>query len=416
MKKSALEIKAIIRNKLETSDLILWGYTDTAKEFYQENKERYHISGCVTEQRKHPEYLDEEQTIPIVEWEKYVSGDKDYVIIFASPFVPVENQILASGLQIFEEYVDANLMKAVLSDKKIAIIAGACQVAVISYFLKQLPCFTDEYQSFSFSTHHWKSRWSLKSLSYLKNLCDVYICMKHEEGNIKYFSPDELPETCKIITVPYILSRLYWPQMKPNWEKALNEYYMQDRSVIGHGPFEYGDSNINRMMREGKDVEEIVRTLTSDDFYPEERVQTHIDSALRILEYTEDECDVKVSRYIRENYKDRMLYWDMAHPDHQIIWEIILQLLDVLRIDVSEELRRQIRNNEVNMPSYDRHCTVVPVYPSVAKHMGLHWWEGIDMKYDVRFYDGIRRLTFEEYIRSYYDVCSKFMDIFEAWK
>lgn len=411
MKRDALEIKSIIKRKLESSNLILWGYTDTAKEFYKENKGRYHISGCVTEQREYPEYLDEEQTLPIMEWDKYVSGDKDYVVVFASPFVHIENQILASGLQIFEEYVDANLMKAVLSDKKIAIIAGACQVAVISDFLMQLPCFTDEYQSFHFPTHHWKSRWSLKSISYLKNLCDVYICMKHEEENIMYFSPEELPETCKIITVPYIPSRLYWPQMKPNWDKALNEYYIK---IKGHGPFEYGDSNINRMMREGKNVEEIIQELTSDNFYSEEQVQTHIDSALRILEYTEEDCDVKVSKYIRENYKDRMLYWDMAHPDHQIIWEIILQLLDILRIDVSEELRRSLRDNEVYVPSYDKHCTVVPVYPSVAKHMGLNWWEE-DMRYEITFYNGIKYLTFEEYIRAYYSVCSKFKGIMEEW-
>lgn len=414
MKKNALEIKAIIKNKLETSDLILWGYTDAVKEFYQENKERYHISGCVTEQRKHPEYLDEEQTIPIVEWEKYVSGDKDYVIVFASPYVHIENQIQTSGLKIFEEYVDVDLMKAVLSDKKVAFIAGACQVAAIWDFMQQLPCFTDEYQSFRFSTHYWRSRWSLKLHSYVKNMCDVYICMKHEEENIKYFSSEELPETCKIITVPYIPSRLYWPQMKPNWDKALNEYFMKDRTNTQHGPFEYGDSNINRMMREGKDVEEIVQALTSDSFYSEEQVQMHIDSSLRILEYTEEDCDVKVSKYIRENYKDRMLYWDMAHPDHQIVWEIILQILDMLRIDVSDELRRQFHNNEVYVPSYDRHCTVVPVYPSVAKHMGLNWWRE-DMKYDVNFYGGVRSLTFEEYIRAYYSVCSKFKEIKEEW-
>lgn len=415
MKKDALEIKAIIKNKLETSDLILWGYTDTAKEFYKDNKERFRICGCVTEQRKHPEYLDEEQTIPIVEWDKYVVGDKDYVIVFASPFVHIENQILASGLQIFEEYVDAHLLKAVLSDKKIAIISGGCQIAAICDFIQQLPCFTDEYQSFRFSTHRWKSRWSLKSLSYLKNLCDVYICMRHEEEDIKFFSPEELPESCKIITVPFILARLCWPQMKSGWKKALNEYFMKDRSTTHHGPFEYGDNNINRMMREGKDVDEIVQALTSYDFYSEEQVQMHIDAVLRILEYEENGCDVKIAQYVRENYRNKMLYRDLAHPEHCVIWEVILQLLDILQIDVSEEVRRQIRNNEVYVPSYDRHCTQVPVYPSVAKHMGLNWWKE-DMRYDVTFYGGVRSLTFEEYIRSYYAVCSKFMGVLEAWK
>lgn len=414
MKKDALEIKTLIKNKLETGNLILWGYADAAKAFYRENRERYHISGCVTEQRQHPQFFDDEQKIPIIAWEEYEYREGDYVVVFASPFIHIENQILASGLKIFEEYVDADLMKAVLSDKKIAIIAGACQVAVVCDFLKELSCFTDEYQCFRISTHYWKSRWSLKSLSYLKNLCDVYICMKHEEDDIKFFSPEELPETCKIITIPYALSRLYWPQMKFGWKNSLNEYFLKDTRTAQHGPFEYGDSNINRMIREGKSVDEIIEELTSDNFYSEEQVQMHIDTVLRILEYAEDGCDIKISQFVRGNYRKKMLYWDMAHTSHTIVWEVIRQVLDILQIKMSEEEQAQIKDNKVIVPTYERHCTEVPVYPSVARRLGLEWWQE-DMQYDVHFYNGIKKLTFEEYIRAYYSICSKYKEIMETW-
>ncbi|MCH5275684.1 MAG: hypothetical protein J1E65_07575 [Lachnospiraceae bacterium] len=415
MKRSMLELKETVRKKLEASNVVLWGYQDEAISFYREYKERFHITACVTEQKHHPSFLAVEEEIPIVEWKEYEGNGQDYIVICASPFPLVENQILASGLRIFEEYIDSNLAKAILSDKKIAIIAGACQVAVISDFLKEVKCFTDEYQCFRFLSHRWASRWSQKSICYLKNFCDVYICMKHEEDDIKFFSPEELPENCKIITIPYALLRLYWPQIKAGWKKALNEYFIHHEKPMGHGPFEYGDININRMIREGKTADEIVRELTSDNFYSEEQVQAHIDTVLRILEYEESDCDVKILQYVQKNYLKEMLYRDMAHPSPAIIWEIIRQILDILQIKMSEAEQAQIKENKVIVPTYERHCTEIPVYPSVARHLGeLEWWQE-DMKYDVTFYNGVKKLTFEEYIRAYYSVCSKYKEIMETW-
>lgn len=412
MKRSAIEIKEMVKKKLETSNVILWGYQDAAIGFYQEYKDCFHITACVTEQKQHPSFLDVDEKIPIIEWVEYQGGQDDYVVVCASPFHLIENQILASGMRIFEEYIDRNLVNAILSDKKIAIIAGACQVAVVCDFLKEVKCFTDEYQCFRFSSPHWASRWSLKSLGYLKNFCDLYICMKHEEDDIKFFSPEELPATCKIITIPYALSRLYWPQMKSGWKNSLNEYFLHKKNPVVHGPFEYGDVNINRMIREGKTADEIVEELTSENFYSEEQVQMHIDMVLRVLEYAEEGCDIRISQYVRENYRKKMLYRDMGHTSHSIVWEEIRQILDILQIKMSEEEQAQVKENKVIIPIYERHCTEVPVYPSVARRLGLEWWQE-DMQYDVTFYNGVKSMTFEEYIRAYYSVCGKYKELKE---
>lgn len=414
MKKEAQVIKELVIRKAESSRLILWGYGERVKKFYMENRERYRICGCVTEQRHHPEYLDDEKTMPIIKWEDYKSGPEDYVILFGSPYVHIENQISASGLRIFEEFVDANILEALTTNKKLAIIAGSCQVAILYDFLNVVPSFTDEYLCFRLLTHWWKSRYSLKSLSYLKNLCDLYICMKHEEDDIKFFSSDELPGDCKIITIPYALSRIYWPQLKTGWKDNLNEYFIKDKSIPGHGPFEYGDRNINRMLQEGKSLEEIEYNLNSDDFYSEEKVHMHVDMALRALELVEDGCDVKVSQFVRDHYLEKMLYWDFAHPENSVIWQVVLQILDILGIDPGEQVRNNILNNEIPVPTYYDHCTEIPVYPSVAKRLGLKWWKE-DMKYNVTFYNGVKKLTFNEYIRAYYSVCSHFKAIKENW-
>ncbi|MGN0375540.1 MAG: WcbI family polysaccharide biosynthesis putative acetyltransferase [Butyrivibrio sp.] len=415
MKKNVLEIREIVKRRLQNGNIILWGYNEKAKAFYHKYKDIFNIKGCVTEQREHPAYLlDEIREMPIVKWDEYKGEENDYVIVFAAPFVHIENQILASGLVVFEEYVDSTLAEYVLSGKKIAIVSGNCQIATICDFLQEVKSFTDEYMVFRFSTHYWKSRYSLKSLSYLRSMCDLYICMQHEEDDIHFFSQEELPETCKIVRVPSALLRLYWPQMKVGRENSQNEFFMKDKSYKQHGPFEYGDANINRMMVEGMSVNEVIKRLEADDFYSEEQVKKHINMVFRTLEYEEEGCDIKISDFIMEKYCEKMLYRDMTHMQPVLIWEMVKRILQYLNMDTTEaEEMNQTGCNAVEQ-SYNAHCTQIPIYPSVAKHMGLAWYCE-DIRYDVTFYNGLRKMTFEEYIRSYWEVCGTIKRLREEW-
>lgn len=415
MKKNVLEIRETVRHRLENGNLILWGYNEAAKAFYRKYKDKFTIKGCVTEQRKHPAYLlDETKEMPIVLWDEYEGGENDYIVIFAAPFVHIENQILAGGLLIFEEYVDSNLAEYVLSGKKVAIVAGNCQIATICDFLREIKNFTEEYIVLRFSTHYWKSRYSLKSLSYLKSLCDLYICMQHEEEDIHFFTKEELPESCKIVRLPSALCSLYWPQLKVGRENARNEFFMEDKSYKQHGAFEYGDVNINRMIEEGRSVSEVTDKLGADDFYSEESVKKHVTRVLRTLEYEEDGCDIKISDFIKENYKEKMLYRDLTHMQPVLIWEIVKRILKYLHIDTAEAEKMEQSGCNAVAQSYDTHCTQIPVYPGVAKHMGLAWYCE-DIRYDVTFYNGLRKLTFEEYIRSYMEVCGTIKRLREEW-
>ncbi|MBO4981782.1 MAG: hypothetical protein J6C84_07805 [Lachnospiraceae bacterium] len=414
MKRDADQIRETVRKKVETADIFLWGCEDAAKAFYQKYRDIFHIKGGLTELRCHPDYLDDEQTVPIMEWKDYQGGANDYIVVFSSPFVHVETQMLANGLQIFEEYIEATVLEVFLTDKKIAIMAGNCQMAMTFDFIREVKGFTDEYHVFRFASHYWKSRWSLKTISYLHGLCDLYICIRHDEEDLKFFSREELPETCRIVVVPSLLVRLYWPQMKANREKARNEYFLTDKSYKTHGPFEYGDANINRMIKEGKDIEEIVAALTAEDFYTEEQVRNHINMMMRMLEYEEDGCDIKMSSYIKERYTKQMLYRDMTHMQMDLVWEVVKRILECIGMDAGEvEAVRQDADNPA-CRMYKGHCTEVPVYPSVAKHLGLEWCNK-DTLYDIVLYNGIRKMTFEEYIYAYYSVCNKIKQLREEW-
>lgn len=414
MKKDANQIKKRIKEKITGCDIILWGYGNVAKSFYLKYKDEFHIKGCLTDDRCHPNFFDDEQAISIVEWNDYVGDKNEYIVVCAEPFVHIENEIMASGLQLFEDYISVYLLEPVLSDKKIAIMAGSCQMAMMFDFLKESKTFTDQYQLFRFTSHYWRSRWSLKTLSYLKNLCDLYICIKHEDEDKKFFKKEELPENCKIVTVTTAILRLYWPQMKINLKNNRNEYFILNREGKGHGPFECADVNINRMIREGKDVEEIVALLTSEDFYTKEEMDKHIKMIFRTAEYQESECDVRISSYVRENYQKKMIYRDMTHMQTELVWEMVRRIVEFLGMDTTEIMEmKEDENNPANQ-MYKNHCTEIPVYPSVAKHLGLEWCDK-DTLFVVTNYNGVKKMTFEEYVRAYYSVCSKIKQIKEEW-
>lgn len=413
MKISAEEIRTKVRNNLNNRKLILWGSGDKAKEFYLAYKERLNIVGIMKDSYSEENTANWQDELSIIGWEEY-DENEDYLIICDSPFAHVENQIIGFGFLIWDDYLDANLIDVMFEERKIAIVAGNCQIATICDFLKEIKGFTKEYHILRFSTHCWKSRWSIKSISYLKNLCDLYICMKHEEGDKKFFSKEELPDKCKIVTLPSALSRMYWPQIKMNREKAQNEYFLFPKKSSGHAPFEYGDNNINLMIREGKSVEEIISLLTSDTFYEPIQIENHFDREMRVLEYEEDGCDIKISDFVKENYRKQMLYRDMVHMQVSLICEMIKRILQHLDMSTDEaEVLEKDTENPV-WQEYNTHCTEVPVYPCVAKKLGLQWWNE-DIVYDVTFYNGIKQLTFEEYIRSYYEICSKMKWLMEEW-
>ena len=404
-----------LREKLTNSNIILWGYTQLAKEFYEEYRGILHIAGCVTEESEHPMYLDEEkESVPIVMWQDYKRGETDYFIIVKSPFVYIVNQLIANHLEIFKDFIDYNTSRAALTNKKIAVLAGDCQVQVIFQMMRRIKDISDKYFLCYFPIHLHVNRWALTWLSHVKNYCELYICNRHGDEDVRYFKKEELPSDCKIVVIPKARIRLYWPQMKMSWKGASNEYFIFNKKTREHGPFELGDTNINRMIREGKDVDEVVDTLMSEDFYTEKQARNHIESMIRMLEYEEEGCDIKLSPYILENYQKKMLYRDTAHIEKDLIWEMVRDILEYLHLDTTECTKLAYDINASSDSIYKGHCTEVPVYPSIAKHLGLEWCNK-DTLYEVTFYNGIRKMTFEEYVRAYYSVCSKMKQIQEEW-
>lgn len=126
-----------LKEKIISSNIILWGDTQLARDFYNEYKSLLNIVGCITEESAHPMYLDEvNEQVPVIMWQNYKREAKDYFIITKSPFSYVVNQLMANHWEMFKDFTDYNTSRAVLTNKKIAVLAGDCQMQVIFQMMK----------------------------------------------------------------------------------------------------------------------------------------------------------------------------------------------------------------------------------------------------------------------------------------
>jgi len=76
--------------------------------------------------------------------------------------------------------------------------------------------------------------------------------------------------------------------------------------------------------------------------------------------------------------------------EDDLVWYLTMQILDLLSCDKpSEPAGRTVH-----------YFTELPIYPEVAKQLGLEWWHP-ELKYDLRMAEGMLKISTAEYIRRY---------------
>lgn len=413
MRTDSVAFREALKKRLYSSNLVIVGDNDCAVKFARNYSSKVSIKNFVSfDKRPISEISIDGKCYECIFWKDYKYEEKDLFILTDHP---QRNGFFLESMGYIrnEHFMDWSVAKMILSEKKVIIVAGNCQIVTIHDFLSQIPEITDEYFLCRYSTHYWENRYSLESMSEFRHFCSIYINLKHEDDNTLFFSRDELPSDCRIITLASYLSPIYWPQLKVGRQAAYNELYIKNTGYDGHGTFEFGDKNINSMIVEGKSVEEIIEIITSDDYYSEDEVHDHIKRILRMMEYEEIGCDVKLADYIRDNYLHQYLFRDYTHMQVDLIWEYVRRLLRYMGISEETMNRIEVEKSSKVCESYREHCTEIPIYPSVAKSLGINWSMG--RTYDVVSSRGVEKVTFEDYVRKYYDTCKLCYELKKKW-
>lgn len=409
------QIKALVKQRLSKRRIILFGAGVIAEGFYEEYKDILNISHCVSNIKK--EWGKEMflEKLDVKKFDKKEIQDGDYIIVCGPiAFRTIEQQLVREGFRMYEDFVESQIASAIFQDKKIALFYGQCVLRDLYQCIIQIPAFNEEYVSIWTQSLKDQAVITNRVLFYTKEICDLYVYTPKllDHDNIYFLSPDELPEDCQIVSLSNLVVSLYWPQMEK--VTSFNEWYMHPYHVrrnmdFYHTLYRKADSNINKMVLEGRPTAQIVGELSDEEYYSKKQAEGNKKRSLKLIDIAEKNIDITVGDYIRENYCTTMIYQNYIHPNKCIIWEYIRRFLDKIKISVPD-----LSQLEEEAPEHVHQGGEVPIYPSVAKHLHLDFIDDTT-KYEILTGKGSVYMTFAEYVEHYAEYTKKAMEIMRIW-
>ncbi len=406
------QIKLLVREKLHSKRIILFGAGTIAEEFYQEYKDCLQISHCVSNFPKEwgeGAFLGE---LDVRQYKQEELQEDDYLVVCGPlAFRSIELQLEAIGMKMYEHYVESKIASAILQNKKIALFYGECIIRDIYHCIIRVPVFQDMYASIFTQVVREQAVITNRLLYYAKDVCDLYAYTPKllDRDSIYAIDKEELPPDCIVTSISNLMLFLYWPQvsrvLRQVNENYLYPYDINRDEIFGHSLYRRGDLNINEMVLRGLSTKEIADRLSDEDFYSEKHIWRHKEIFFKSVGMAEKSVDITILDYLQDSYATIPLYQNFAHPHNCIIWEYIRRLLLKLGLstegwdDLKEELQGAAhRGGEV------------PIYPSTAKHLKLNFVNE-QTRYEVIVGNGVEQMTFREYIEHYAEYTRKAVEI-----
>lgn len=408
-------LRAGILGHLRNRELVLFGAGEVARGFYNRYKEELNFAFSVTNNSREwgeKRFCQELDIKPYSEQE--LKGRYYIVLCIYFGFDEVAVQLECDDYIMFDDFVDYKIAEAILEYKKIAFFYGNCVVRDIHQMVKWVPAFREQYSSTFIQSRKNETMFDIRRLYYGKKVCDAYI---YGQKLINLSDPynmqrEDLPNDCKMIGVSTLTFHGYWPQQLQNVKYSddwIFEVTAPFDNYFWHLMYAREDLNLKRLVEEGRTPEEICDIVSAEDFYSEKEVKKHLRMCFKSLEMVERGMDVRVSDFIKKNYQKERLYQDYIHLKKPVLWEYVKQVLQYLEVEEAE-LDEIIETS----PEYVHQAGDIPIYPSVAKHLGLDWVKK-DTVYEILTCKGVRFMTFREYVIHYSRYLQASLELQKGW-
>lgn len=427
------QYKQKIKDNLLSKKIVLVGTGKESADFYNSHSDRIKIE-VITANYFLANALEGYNFTSVVEIKKISelkpqkNSDYFYIIAIAYDvsYLAVSFQLEEMGLSYGADYIDYNVAEAILSEKKILITVGDCLLDAMATGLDYYTAFKEKY----YVKHFWnlgRSKFFNKLYYRMAKICDFYVMNRHlMDPHGFYFKQEELSRDSQIVLIATPEFRGYWPQT-PKSESVVNKYHVFPHNGHPVGFTMREDMNINSAIENDEkiDIKSLICRLQDENFYSREQVLRNYDVSINILKHAEKGCDVKISDYFIDNNSVKKTVKEYSHYQNALILELCQRLIEYLEPNWSREEGIELKVKKDILP-----FTEMPVYPSVAKHLGLNEITE-DTKYKIRTYKGsdffvdpytyykvyygIEELTFAEYIERYYEYCMNAKKLMKVW-
>lgn len=148
---------------------------------------------------------------------------------------------------------------------------------------------------------------------------------------------------------------------------------------------------IDDLYADGCGEKEIIEKIRNYDLLPEAEVKENFDLYLDKIRKREENWDVKVLRFIMENYRKVRIFHDPGHPTNLVIREICCQILEKIKINTV-----LCMSPEISMNGYEE-----PILPCVKAALNLQYGGEEKIRKGLYTYKMASSMDLEEYVREY---------------
>lgn len=319
---------------------------------------------------------------------KHIKGKYVLVATSENTYSEIQKQLVSLGLEEFKDFIFYEWLF-----KKVVLLHGNCHLDVVESYLRSSDLFCRGYAIYPNPRICFNTSKRI-SLEVLRNV-DLWI---HEdiqdENGYGYFLSDSfikpyIKESAIEIIIPHLfgLGKLLFPYSGSNKNnKTLSN------SVDKNGMFPHSDNLIDMCVERGFSVEQIIEYCMSENAMSEEEVTENFKLYMDKIRIREEQWDIKIYDFIKNNYKRRKLFFDVGHPTNVIFKYIAKSILEILKINDDIATTVQLDWHEV------------PVYPTVKKYLHLEWSEN-EIRKSKKAKRIATKMDTEKYIREYLFWC-----------
>ena len=403
---------SFIENIIKNRRIILWGTGNTGKIFWEKFHDKFPIFACTSNEKD----ITPIKQLNTIKW-KEINPDKDFIIICSIYYEERRYQLMCiDGFEpninfikysIFEEIYEAGEKK-----KRIIVAVGQCEIAEMCRALNMLSCFKRRYAVLYFD----EQRVCRHGNKY--NLEETKECMrliKYADYFIKpsaltpkimenfLFLQKNLGGQCQLITVSLFNMDSYWAQDIAK-DRSTNKYYVaKDGRKLG--AYIERDQVIEEFIDKDYSVNKIMDLICREDFFDYHTVINNHKNCIKRAQIADRVADIKMFDFIAQNFNRIKLYCDRGHFNENLLREYVKRILLFLGERESEK-----ELSEKDISGITQHVNELPIYPSTAKILGLEWVNKSTLYRQCR-YDGIKLVTFTEYMESFIQYCQSAKEV-----
>ena len=246
------------------------------------------------------------------------------------------------------------------------IIYGNCQAEAVHAYLNRYPPVADRFDVLYLrSFEHPSEGWQELDVRETQR-CSVLL-EQHDRRDFPY--REYLPAGALTVRFPSMDFNALWPFNR------VNPYNVPEPPDFPFGRFPYGDQIIVSLIDKGLSADAVLTLYINNwhDYAPD------LDRLYKLeagrLAARDAHCEIKMGRYITENFRRRRLFWTVNHPTSALMGELIVQLANVALSNAQVVKHSDIDAvRGVYFPSDPLGAINVPVHPRVAQHFGLRWY------------------------------------------